>query len=134
MPEHADREVMDERNRLAMQVVEDLAAAGLPVVSEISPTYQSGVEVTVDPLADEQGGVYVTWRTHEILRRQAVYGECPPEIAEARADYWHTAMATMAETLRGLLAAAGFEAGHYAGDFHTNTVRVTGRTGAPPVG
>ncbi|TDC55723.1 hypothetical protein E1281_11145 [Actinomadura sp. KC345] len=72
-PQQADADTMARRAELARAVRDDLSAAGLPVVPEdADPSVSAGARVTVDPLNDEAGGVFVHWGVRYVLRSAAM--------------------------------------------------------------
>jgi hypothetical protein len=61
-----------DRHHLAQAVRDDLRAAGLPVCSgDDDPRVRSGACVSVDPAADEDWAVWVSWEPSPSLRQAA---------------------------------------------------------------
>ena len=64
-------QTMTAMRRLAGQVQDELALAGLPVTAGLHPLLSQGVRVEIDALDDDDPGVVVSWRPHPSLANAA---------------------------------------------------------------
>ncbi|GHE98849.1 hypothetical protein [Streptomyces fumanus] len=114
LPAKASPEVIAERNRLANEVCQQLAQAGLPAyradLSDGGADVIPGAAVHIEPFIE--GGVFVDWETGEDLRDEAlalfaqgIDFANPPGVVRH-----HTQVLNCMRTaLMGILASAGFD-------------------------
>src|SRR5436309_9694925 len=80
MLDRADDEALAKRRALAVRVLDELTAAGLPAILDSDDhggwKLAPGAHVSVDPFADAGGGVYVDWATHRVLRSASLDALC----------------------------------------------------------
>ncbi|GAA2823620.1 hypothetical protein [Crossiella cryophila] len=111
--------------RLADDVRDTLAEAGLPMTGDLSPGLRVGVRVEVDPADDEAGGVWVDWCTHPRMAEAAA--NC---VAEGRVDdpvltRQGDVQEAMQQALLAILTSAGFQASDPDHDYRPYELQVT---------
>lgn len=110
MAERAPEDARAAWERLARQVRDELAAAGLPVMAPgLAPELMVGAEVVVESEADN-GAVFVRWNVSPQLRRKALDALRHRRLNDPALQHQGTVRAAMAQTTIAILTAAGFTA------------------------
>ncbi|MFS4105598.1 hypothetical protein [Streptomyces sp. PD-S100-1] len=131
LPPRAPSSVVAERNRLADEVCQELALAGLPVHRgdlDGSSQDRPGADVHVTPFIE--GGVYVDWVTDAAFRDAALeifakgidYSD-PPQIVR----HHKTIHDSMRSAILRILDSAGFQAEEPDRHAHGSLIQVKGR-------
>ncbi|MER7584317.1 hypothetical protein [Kitasatospora sp. NPDC097691] len=119
--------------RLAQQVRDELAAAGLPVVAndlapELAPEPAVGAEVCIEWLnrvfPDMEPEVVVSWRVGPQLRRNVMEDAMQRRVATAAIRQSGEVEAAMAGAVIAILSAAGFTARDHDNDLSPFEVQV----------
>ncbi|MEW2519919.1 hypothetical protein [Actinacidiphila alni] len=116
--------------RLAGQVKDELALAGLPSATGAHPLVAQGVRVEIDALDDEDPGVVVSWRPHPSLAAAADRAVAARDVAAGTMRRFGEIERAMGPALAAVLGSAGFTLDPDAG-LPPHLLRVTA---APPDG
>ncbi|MCL2550676.1 MAG: hypothetical protein FWE75_00860 [Actinomycetia bacterium] len=125
----SDRTLVAMR-RLAAQVQDELALAGLPVAAGLHQLVSQGVRVEIDALDDDDPGVVVTWRPHPSLANAADRAVAARDVGAGTMQRFGEIQRAMLPAIAAVLTAAGFVIDTEAG-LPPHAVRVTA---APPDG
>jgi hypothetical protein len=101
-------EVLDGWGRLAAQVRDALAGAGLPVAPDRDDDYFAGVTVDVDPGDDDAGGVFVRWHPHRRLTNAAMAAVAEQRFDDPALGHFGAVAEAMRRAIWSILDAAGF--------------------------
>jgi hypothetical protein len=119
MLDQADDQTLANRRALAVRVLDELTAAGLPAVldsdqggSRLAP----GAHVSVDPFADAGGGVYVDWATHFALRQASLDALSAGRKHDQAIALAGAAAKAMQDAIAEILTAAGYQVAKDAND------------------
>ncbi|AZM61756.1 MULTISPECIES: hypothetical protein [unclassified Streptomyces] len=126
MFERVSAEESEHREALASRVRNELAAAGLPVVTPgLNRVLAGGAAVEVDEGADAAGGVFVGWLTSPRLR------ECTSRAVRLRLlddpllHHSSEVAAAMMQAMAVILASAGFAVEDANDEYCSHQLRVT---------
>jgi hypothetical protein len=124
--ERVSAEESERWEALASRVRNELAAAGLPVLTPgLDRILASGAEVEVDDGADAAGGVYVAWLISPRLR------ECTSRAFRLRLlddpllRHSSEIAAAMMQSMAAILASAGFAVEDANDEYRSHQLRVT---------
>ncbi|GAA3993348.1 hypothetical protein GCM10022247_10870 [Allokutzneria multivorans] len=109
-PKRADPGTVARWESLASAVKEDLAVAGLPIVPgdlRFDTTVSAGARVYVDPL-DEDGGVFISWEAHDVLRSAAVDALVRRDLEDHCLHYSGAVAEVMQDAIAAILTKAGY--------------------------
>jgi hypothetical protein len=108
-------EVLDRWGRLAAQVRDALAGAGLPVAPDrddclagATVGYFAGATVDVDPGDDDAGGVFVRWHPHRRLTNAALAAVAEQRFDDPALGHFGAVAEAMRQAIWSILDAAGF--------------------------
>lgn len=116
--------------RLAGQVQDELALAGLPVAAGLHRLVSQGVRVELDALDDGDPGVVVTWRPHPSLANAADRAVAARDVDAGTMQRFGEIQRAVVPAIAAVLTAAGFVVDAEAG-LPPHVVRITA---APPDG
>ncbi|MFB8027240.1 MULTISPECIES: hypothetical protein [unclassified Streptomyces] len=127
MFERVSAEESERQEALASRVRNELAAAGLPVLTPgLDHVLTGGADVTVDDGADAAGGVYAGWVISPRLR------ECTSRALRLRLlgdpllRHSSEIAAAMMRAMAAILASAGFAVEEANDEYRSHQLRVTG--------
>ncbi|GAA2324992.1 hypothetical protein GCM10010246_02360 [Streptomyces cuspidosporus] len=126
MVERVSAEEAERQEALASRVRNELAAAGLPVLTPgLDGVLASGAEVEVDGGADAAGGVYVGWlispRLRECTRRAFRLRLLDDPLLRHSSEI----AAAMLRAMAAILTSAGFAAEDAHDEYRSHQLRVT---------
>ena len=102
-------EQLESRRRLSQQVRNELAGAGLPVMSDVDPTLSYGVFTELDLRAPEDDAVYVSWQPHHLLGSAAMAQLGRGGGQSAVMSHFGAVVDAMTDAIAAILRSAGFQ-------------------------
>jgi len=109
MPKRVDARTLSRWERVASAARNELAAAGLPVVvPSLAPKLAVGADVTIDPIDDTAGGVFIEWHASPRLTDCAVTALRHKRTDDPALRYNGAVQEAMAKAVAVILKAAGF--------------------------
>ncbi|MEU4091536.1 hypothetical protein [Streptomyces sp. NPDC026673] len=130
MFERVSAEELSALEALALEVRNELAAAGLPVLAPgMSPVLAGGAQVEVDGGADAAGGVFVGWHASPRVRDCASRAFRLKQLDAPILRHSSAVGAAMMQAMAAVLASAGFGVEDARDDYRPQELRVL--TGPP---
>ncbi|GAA2280603.1 hypothetical protein GCM10010415_56600 [Streptomyces atrovirens] len=124
--EQANEAEIVERNNLAKRVAEALKMAGFNTIAQDSDRRPDtgGALISVDPMTDSRGGVFVRWEVHTSFSR-AVAGKLQKgELQDPTFRHFSFITEHMHTTMIAILESAGFRASDAEDDMSPYMIRV----------
>ncbi|MER5781520.1 hypothetical protein ABT104_07280 [Streptomyces mobaraensis] len=126
MFERVGAEEFERKEALASRVRNELAAAGLPVLTPgLDRVLASGAEVEVDEGADAAGGVYVGWLSSPRLRECTSRAFRLGLLGDPLLRHSSEIAAAMTQAMAAILASAGFAVEDANDEYRSHQLRVT---------
>ncbi|MBA4866667.1 hypothetical protein H1V43_36300 [Streptomyces sp. PSKA54] len=112
--------------RLASQVRNELAAAGLPVITHgLDPVLAGGAEVDIDDGADAAGGVFVGWLASPRVRASTSRAFRLRQLDDPLLRHSSAIAAAMMQAMAAILTSAGFTVEDANDEYRSHQLRVT---------
>jgi hypothetical protein len=112
--------------RLASRVRNELAAAGLPVITPgLDPVLACGAEVDIDDGDDAAGGVFVGWLPSPRVRASTSRAFRLRQLDDPLLRHSSAITAAMMQAMDAILTSAGFTIEDANDDYRTHQLRVT---------
>ncbi|GGR21195.1 hypothetical protein GCM10010251_41380 [Streptomyces aurantiogriseus] len=128
----ADAETLRRWEAWASEARTQLAAAGLPVQAEgLDSAVGAGAVVTVDPGADDAGGVYVGWHPAPVLRVAGMQAALRTDPRDPALRHKGLVDDAMTRAIREILTAGGFTMGESPNDLVGELLYVVGPPAEP---
>lgn len=120
---------------LARRVRNELAAAGLPVVSDVDPVLAGGAMVEVDDGADMAGGVFAGWSASPRLRECTSRAFGLRMLDDPLLRHSSQIAAAMMQAMGAILTSAGFTVEEANDEYRPHQLRVVSgpAPGVPPM-
>jgi hypothetical protein len=129
--EHVDETVLASWRRLAERVHDELVAAGLPMTL-FWGVKDAGAVVEVDPVADDSGGVWVSWQVHPRLSDAAADAVHQGRLDDPAIQRSGAVKQVMQTALLALLGGAGYQVEDPGHEYRPFQLRVVAASAARP--
>jgi len=130
MPKRVDARTLSRWERVASAARNELAAAGLPVVvPSLAPKLAVGADVTIDPIDDTAGGVFIEWHASPRLTDCAVTALRHKRTDDPALRHNGAVQKAMAKAVAVILTAAGFSVGDAEDEYRPFALKVAAGPG-----